>query len=342
MSHSPYEPAEGIGRGVDPDPSGVYEVGTEVTPGTGSAYSETYVVPAEDLYAPLPEGGATSTSSTGTSASDVKDTAADQGRRVAGTAKESAAQVKDTAADQGRRVADTAKEQAGQVKDTAVEQGQKVVSVAKDEAAQVKDEAVGSLRDIVGQGRSELTGQLGTSQNRLADYVHSLADELGTMASGGSDGTGPLADLAHRYARQGGEVSKWLQDHEPADVLDEVTRFARRRPFAFLGASLLAGVVVGRVTRSLVAEKKDEHDAQQLQTSSTPAVTSGPSYVAPVAPATGVGYDQGAGLGYEQAPGTGVGYDQTQGYSTTSDYTTGVTGDLPENPAPQTWTGGSR
>jgi hypothetical protein len=324
MSHSPYEPAEGVGRGVDPDPSTVYEAGTEVSPGTayGETYvapvDETYVAPVDDLYAPLPEGGASSTDSS-TSAGDVKDTAADQGRRVADTAKEQAGQV-----------AGTAKEQAGQVKDTAVEQGQQVAGVAKDEAVQVKDQAVSSLRDIVGQGRSELTSQVGTSQNRIAEYVHSLSDELGTLASGGSDGTGPLADLAHRGARTGGELSHWLSEHEPADVLAEVTRFARRRPWAFLGASLLAGVVVGRVTRSLAAEAKDEHDAQQRADAApvTPAVT-GPDYAAPLS-----------------APSTTVGYESTTGYGTTAPvggYTSGyVAGDLPENPAPQTWTGGAR
>ena len=59
MSHSPYEPAEGVGRGVDPDPSTVYEVGTEVSPGT--AYGETYVAPpVDDLYAPVPVSGTSS------------------------------------------------------------------------------------------------------------------------------------------------------------------------------------------------------------------------------------------------------------------------------------------
>lgn len=325
MSHSPYEP-EGVGRGVGQDPATVYqEVGTDVTPGTAASTTETYVAPVDDLYAPLPETGSSSTSSTGTSASDVKDTAADQGRRVADTAKESAGQVKDTA-----------KEQAGQVKDTAVEQGQQVAAVAKDQASQVAQQAASSFKDIVSEGRTQLTSQVGTSQNRLAEYVHSLSDELGTMASGGGDGTGPLADLAHRYAKQGGEISHWLSEHEPSDLLDEVTRFARRRPWAFLGASLLTGVVVGRVTRSLAAEAKDEHDAQQVNTS-TPALT-GPDYAAPTQ--TGTTYTT---PGYDATPG----YDTPAGYATTGyDATTPASGyvasDLPESPAPQTWTGGSR
>ena len=349
MSHSPYEPSEGVGREVGQDPSSVYEVGTEVVPGSGAAYGDTYARPADDLYAPLPEGGA---SGQGTSskvddvkdaAGGVKDTAADQGRRVADTAKEQAGQVKDTAVEQAGQVKDTAVEQAGQVKDTAVEQGQQVAAQAKDQALQVKDQAVGSLKDIVGQGRTELTTQLGNSQNRLAEYVHSLSDELGTLVSK-SDASGPITDLAHRGARTGGEIAHWLSEHEPADLLTEVTRFARRRPFAFLGASLLTGVVVGRVTRSLAAEAKDEHDAQQL-TSSTPApALTGPDYAAPVGtPVTPVGYET---TGYDPAGTTGYDPAGTTGYDpagTTGGYTSGyVSGELPENPAPQTWTGGTR
>ena len=39
----------------------------------------------------------------------------------------------------------------------------------------------------------------------------------------------------------------------PRDVLDEVKRFARRRPVAFLALAAAAGVVAGRVTRGAVA-----------------------------------------------------------------------------------------
>ena len=39
----------------------------------------------------------------------------------------------------------------------------------------------------------------------------------------------------------------------PADLLDEVKRFARRRPVAFLALAAAAGVVAGRVTRGAVA-----------------------------------------------------------------------------------------
>jgi hypothetical protein len=62
-----------------------------------------------------------------------------------------------------------------------------------------------------------------------------------------------MTDLAQEAARRGGEIAHWLDTHEPADVLDEVKRFARRRPVAFLALAAAAGVVAGRVTRGAVA-----------------------------------------------------------------------------------------
>jgi hypothetical protein len=68
-----------------------------------------------------------------------------------------------------------------------------------------------------------------------------------------SDESGPMTDLASEASRRGGEIAHWLDTHEPDDVLDEVKRFARRRPVAFLALAAAAGVVAGRLTRGAVA-----------------------------------------------------------------------------------------
>jgi len=104
----------------------------------------------------------------------------------------------------------------------------------------------------VDQTRSELRGQVNSQQSQLASRVQGWASELGSMASK-SDESGPMTDLAQEASRRGGEIAHWLDTHEPADVLDEVKRFARRRPVAFLALAAAAGVVAGRVTRGAVA-----------------------------------------------------------------------------------------
>ena len=62
-----------------------------------------------------------------------------------------------------------------------------------------------------------------------------------------------MTDLAQEASRRVGEISHWLDNHEPRDVLEEVKRFARRQPVAFLALAAAAGVVAGRLTRGAVA-----------------------------------------------------------------------------------------
>jgi hypothetical protein len=274
-----------------------------------------------DIYAP-----STGQSSSSSTASTTKDAAKDE-----------AASLKNTAVDRGQQVAGVAKEQAGAVKDTAVASGQQVAEVAKEQVSNITAEATGQFRDLLDQGRTELSGQLGSQKQRLGALVHSFADELGTMGSA-SDKGGPLADLAKQGSRRVGALAHRIENSEPSDLLDEVRTFARRRPGVFLGVSLLTGVVVGRLTRSLAAEAKDAKEAQQA-----PAIGTGYSATTP---ATGystttaaTGYDAGSYTagGYETgsyttgaattgaAVGTTAGYEPARAYDDTVVYDDTVT-----------------
>jgi ElaB/YqjD/DUF883 family membrane-anchored ribosome-binding protein len=147
---------------------------------------------------------------------------------------------------------DTAKSEAANVKDTAVDAAAGVTDVAKSEASNVAQEAKYQARSLLDQTRSELRGQASNQQSALAERLHGFASELGSMASK-SDEPGPMSDLAQEASRRVGEISHWLENHEPADLLDEVRRYARRRPVAFLAIAAAAGLLAGRVTRGAVA-----------------------------------------------------------------------------------------
>ena len=114
------------------------------------------------------------------------------------------------------------------------------------------DEAKYQTRNLVDETRSQLRGQVNNQQSQLASRLNGWASELGSMASK-SDDSGPMTDLAHEASRRVGEFSHWLDNHEPADLLHEVKRFARRQPVAFLALAAAAGVVAGRLTRGAVA-----------------------------------------------------------------------------------------
>jgi hypothetical protein len=152
------------------------------------------------------------------------------------------------------RPSETAKGEAKQVADTAIGSGKQVAQTAKDEAQNVVAEAKQQAVSLLDTVRSEAGSQVGTQQNRIADALHGLAQELGGMASA-SEQSGPLTDLAQQASRKGGEVAHWLQDREPADVLESVRSYGRRHPVTFLALCGLAGIVAGRLTRSTVATR---------------------------------------------------------------------------------------
>src|SRR5829696_8892731 len=147
---------------------------------------------------------------------------------------------------------DVAMGEAGTVKDTAVGAGKNVASTARDEAANVVSTAGTQAKNLWGTVTDEVRSQGRTQQSRLAEAVHSVAQELGSMGAK-SEQSGPVADLAQQASRRAGEVGHWLENREPTEVLDDVRSFARRRPAMFLGMCALAGVVVGRLGRGAVA-----------------------------------------------------------------------------------------
>jgi hypothetical protein len=294
---------------------------TPVWPATQEpTYSEaSYVEPVSSVavggtYSDSDDQGQSTKDVAKDQAGNVKDTAVQQGQQVAGVAKEQAGAVKDTAVQQGQHVAGVAKEQAGAVKDTALEQGQHVAEVAKEQVSEVASEATAHVKDLLSEGLSEIRSQAGSQQKRAATAIHSLADELGTMASK-SDKTGPLTDYAKELSRRGGEAAHWLENAEPSEVLDSLRSFARRRPGLFLASSALAGVVVGRLTRGFVANKQDEKQPQlDSSYSSTPGYAT---------------TDYGTTPGYATTDYTTTGYSTTPQYTVESGTETPYSQDVP-------------
>ena len=192
-----------------------------------------------------------------------------------------------------------AKDEAANVKDTAVDAGKNVAGTAKQEAANVAAEAGQQAKSLLSTATSELRSQAGTQQGRLASTLKSYSDELHGLVDGTPQSGGPLTDLAHQAAEKGSEIARWLEDREPADVLEEVRGFARRRPVAFLGLCALAGVLAGRVTRGAVA-------ANTSVDSPTPsrALTDRPS--TDVVPPSGPDFYAAPAGGFEAVAGAGV------------------------------------
>lgn len=196
------------------------------------------------------ESNADSIESTHGAASHVAD-----GPGSTGT-KYGAAQVAGQAAGQAADVRDEALAKAAEVKDVARERTGDVAAVAKDELAKLSGEGRAQVQDLWTQASVQIREQVDAGRHQLAEVLHSLADELGEMASKSTQ-SGPVTALAKQASYRGGELSHWLANAEPTDLVSDIRRFARRRPVVFFGGAVLAGVLVGRLGRGLMAASQD-------------------------------------------------------------------------------------
>ena len=292
-------PAPGTGEwgldDSDPSPATSDQVEEDVTLDTDTDDSASPTKDARPTKDATPDYGATQdygesqeyrpSHSAGTGA-EVGDLAAQAAAKAGDVTSQAAAKAGD--------IAGSAADKASELKDVALDRGGDVAAVAKDELARLAHDARSEVQALWSNASGQLRVQATAGQKQLSELLHSLSGELGEMASKSESG-GPLTALAKQAAAKGGEWSHWLADSEPADVLTQVRRFARQRPFVFLASAALAGVVVGRLGRGLMAAGDADH------TPAHAAVTSAGSV-----PVT-AGVTTPAPMSYEEVPSFGTG-----------------------------------
>jgi hypothetical protein len=180
---------------------------------------------------------------------------------------------------------EAAKEATRETAETAKGEAQHLAQSAKDELGNVTSTATDQMRRLMDQSRSELTDQARSQQQRLSTNLRTLTDELESMARQG-DQQGVAHDLVRQVSQQARTLGDWLDGNEPGAVLDEVKRFARRKPGTFLAVAAGLGFLSGRMTRGLAAAAKDE-DTQSFGSTGYRADATGyTAYGTPAYPAT--------------------------------------------------------
>jgi hypothetical protein len=174
---------------------------------------------------------------------------------------------------------DVAKEEAANVAGQAAGAAQNVAETAKAEAQNVAYEAKNSARDLLHQAKSDLTSQAGTQQAKAAEGIRSISSQLRTMADA-PDQQGVASDLIRQAASSSESVASWLDNRDPGSLLDEAKSFARQRPGTFLLLAAGAGMLAGRLGRSLQAGAPETGTA--TATGTLPASGTLPQY--PVQP----------------------------------------------------------
>jgi len=220
---------------------------------------------------------------------------------------------------------DVTKNEAANVGQTAKDAGSQVASTAADQAKEVADVTKRQAQDLLEQGRTQVREQAVGQQQKAAQGLSSLAGELRGLANGTSTGApGPARDLLEQASGKVEEFSYWLQNREPADLLDEVRMFARRKPGMFLLGAAAAGILAGRMTSGVKAVHTDDSGERNIGG----RYSGGTNYVDP-APAYGYGTTTGT------TAGTTAGAYGTPGTSTeTYTETTGTGTGTPLPPPP--------
>ncbi|MFD3623544.1 hypothetical protein [Streptomyces sp. NPDC058698] len=130
-----------------------------------------------------------------------------------------------------------AKEAAGQVAGTAAEQARTVAGEARQQAGTV-------VEDLRGRAIEEADGQT----RRAAGTLRQWADDFSGLAAH-ADHDSPARSLAARAGDKGQQAADYLERQGVEGLAADLQGFARRRPGAFLGGALLAGLAVGRLAK---------------------------------------------------------------------------------------------
>ncbi len=161
----------------------------------------------------------------------------------------------------GDSTTDIARDQAAAVGQTASEAGSRVTHTAADQATEVAAEAARQARDLAGEAGGHVRDQASVQQQKAAGQLRSVADELHEMAAKGGH-SGVATEFAHQAAERLHGAASWLEQREPADVLQAVRNFARRRPGVFLASAVAAGLAAGRLTRGMTdAARSDDNSS---------------------------------------------------------------------------------
>lgn len=153
--------------------------------------------------------------------------------------------------------AETVRDQAAGLSQGTVQAGKHAADTAREQGSEMAAEAARQGRDLVRQAQDQLGDQAAQGQQRLAATLHSLSDQLSAMADG-SPQEGMATDLARQGAARTGDAAHWLSSRQPAQVVDEVQSFARRKPGVFLALAAGAGLIAGRLTRGMLAASSED------------------------------------------------------------------------------------
>jgi hypothetical protein len=142
-----------------------------------------------------------------------------------------------------------AKQEGEQVAEDAREQTQELAESARESAVEVAEEAKHQAIDLAEDARRQLHDQARQQTDNLGNAIQDLGTKLHALADGRTDEAGQVDDYADRLADQVDRIGGRVQELGFDGTIDELQRFARRRPGMFLLGAAAAGFAVSRLGR---------------------------------------------------------------------------------------------
>jgi hypothetical protein len=150
--------------------------------------------------------------------------------------------------------------EASTVASSGVEAAKKVADEASAQVKDVAQQAKAQLTDLVGQTRAEVLQQAQARGEQAARGLRTLSDQIRALSDGRPGEAGPLMSYLDGARERVVGFAETLERRGPQGLLDDVSRFARRKPGAFLLVAATTGFAVGRLVRAGAAASHDHSD----------------------------------------------------------------------------------
>jgi ElaB/YqjD/DUF883 family membrane-anchored ribosome-binding protein len=133
---------------------------------------------------------------------------------------------------------------------TIGEQTHAVLDEAGSQAQNMAADIRRQVSVVTSRTKSELRGQAEDRAAQAARGLRNLSTQATALANGRTEEAGDLTSLVGRLGIETGALADRLESRGTAGLLEDMTRFGRRRPMVFLGVALGAGVLAGRALRA--------------------------------------------------------------------------------------------
>jgi len=174
--------------------------------------------------------------------------------------------------------AETAKAEAANVASTAADGARDVASEASAQARVVAGEAKQQVDRLISQSREELRLQAEQRSTQAASQLRTLSEQFRALAESRPEDAGPLLTYVREAEDRLRSLAWRMEQGGPQGIIDDVTRFARRRPGTFLAGALGMGFIVGRLVRA--GASNQQGNGQGHVPSTYAATRNGPTYAA--------------------------------------------------------------